>query len=135
MSGVRRIERLYGPVKVGEFGDAVDHLGRDWKWQSKATRTPPPIWLAAITAPTFRAFLPLAVLEAMEHMAGIGGTRHPLVIRSYVRNGVGTRDWIFVRTRDWRALHGAAINSGYLVIPGPDFLAINGPDTPREDPK
>jgi hypothetical protein len=124
----RRIERVYGPVKVGEFGDACDHLGRDWKWQAKATRKDPPAWLAAITAPTWRPMVPKSVLHPMAHMTGIGGTRRPLVIRSYVRHGVATRDWLFVVAADWCALHGGETPPGYLVIPGPDFLAFHGRD-------
>jgi hypothetical protein len=124
----RRIERVYGPRKVGEFGDAVDHLGRDFKWQSKATRSLPPKWLAAITAPTWRAMVPRSILDPMAHMAGIGTPRIPLVIRSYVRQGVATRDWIFVVERYWTNLHGGSYPMGYLVIPGADFLAIHGRD-------
>ena len=32
----RRLERVYGPTKVGERGDAIDLIGHFWKWQSKA---------------------------------------------------------------------------------------------------
>jgi hypothetical protein len=141
----RRIERVYGPRKVGEFGDAVDHLGRDWKWQSKATRKLPPKWLAAITEPTWRAMVPRSILDPMAHMTGLGGTRLPLVIRSYVHVGVSTRDWLFVVGVDWFCLHGTASLPGfggfvipggifgYVVIPGADFLAIHGRDEPSGD--
>ena len=135
----RRIERTYGPRKVGEYGDPVDHLGRDFKWQSKATRGLPPKWLAAITAPMWRPILPKAVLGPMAHMVGIGGARRPLVIRSFVHHGVATRDWLFARDRDWWAFHqGSGAPSGgflvpthgYLVIPGADFLELHGRDEP-----
>jgi hypothetical protein len=135
----RRIERVYGPRKVGEYGDAVDHLGRDFKWQSKATRKPPPKWLAAITEPTWRAMLPKSILEPMAHMAGIGGSRRPLVIRSYVHVGVTTRDWLFVTAYAWAEFHspgfpvGHLSPIGYYVIPGADFLAIHGCDEPSGD--
>jgi hypothetical protein len=125
----RRIERVYGPRKVGEYGDACDHLGRDFKWQSKATRSLPPKWLAAITEPTWRPILPRWVIDPMAHMAGIGSPRIPLVIRSYVRQGVPTRDWLFVVERYWTLLHGGNYPMGYLVIPGADFLEIHGRDS------
>ena len=138
----RRIERVYGPRKVGEYGDACDHLGRDFKWQSKATRSLPPKWLAAITEiPTWRGLVPKSILDPMVHMTGIGGTRRPLVIRSYVRQGVATRDWLFVTAADWARLHGlgswrgtegwlvSMLLVGYLVIPGDYFLEIHGRDS------
>lgn len=129
----RRIERVYGPRKVGEYGDAVDHLGRDFKWQAKATRSLPPKWLARITAPTWRPMVPLSVLRPMAHMTGIGGTRRGLVIRSYVRHGVTTRDWLFMVAWDWWHLHGEPpemeMPGGYVVIPGADFLEIHGQDS------
>ena len=125
----RRIERVYGPRKVGEFGDAVDHLGRDFKWQAKATRKAPPAWLAAIDGPTWRGMIPQSVLRPMAHMSGLGGTRRPLVIRSYVHQGLPTRDWIFVLAIDWLDLHGAApIELGYMVMSGSRFLDIHGRD-------
>lgn len=86
----RRIERVYGPRKVGEYGDPVDHLGRLGKWQSKSHRTAPPKWLAG----------PLA------RMAGIRDDLVPLLILSYVRQGKPTEDFVIVRGCDWLALHG-----------------------------
>ena len=47
----RRIEKLYGPRKVGQFGDPVDHVGRVFKWQARATRTTPQLWLSRIDEP------------------------------------------------------------------------------------
>jgi hypothetical protein len=135
----RRIERVYGPRKVGEFGDAVDHLGRLWKWQSKATRAVPPLWLAKISEPTYFAELPAFVASAMSHMDGIAQHLAPLVIRSYVRNGGKaegrTRDWMFVKVADYRAeagLDGANEGawSGYMVIPGAWWLDHFGRDEP-----
>jgi hypothetical protein len=124
----RRIERVYGPRKVGEYGDAVDHLGRDFKWQAKATRKHPPKWLAAITGPMWLPMLPKSILDPMAHMTGIGGTRMPLMIRSYVHQGIPTRDWLFVVFWDWWRLHGGEGSPGYLVIPGADFLDVHGRD-------
>jgi hypothetical protein len=126
----RRIERVYGPRKVGEFGDAVDHLGRDFKWQAKATRSLPPKWLANILMPTFREQVPQSIWRAAGHMKGIGGTRRPLVIRSYVRQGVATRDWLFVGSWDWLQLHGVGMTAGWIVLPGSDFLDLHGRDEP-----
>jgi len=138
----RRIERVYGPRKVGEYGDAVDHLGRDFKWQAKATRSDPPKWLAAITEPTWRPIVPKSILDPMAHMSGIGGMRRPLVIRSYVHHGVATRDWLFVVGVDWFRLYGTGSIRGfggfvipggafgYVVMPGSAFLDLHGPDAP-----
>ena len=126
----RRIERVYGPRKVGEYGDACDHLGRDFKWQSKSTRSLPPKWLAAIREPTWFPIVPKYILDPMAHMTGIGGARRPLVIRSYVRQGVATRDWLFVAAHSWLTLHGILPPApGYMVIPGADFLEIHGRDS------
>jgi hypothetical protein len=142
----RRIERVYGPRKVGEYGDAVDHLGRDFKWQAKATRKHPPLWLAAIDAPTWRPIVPKSVLDPMAHMTGIGGSRRPLVIRSYVHQGVPTRDWIFVVGIDWFRLYGTASipgfggfvipggDFGYVVMPGSAFLELHGRDLDLHGP-
>jgi len=127
----RRIESVYGPRKVGEFRDAVDHLGRDFKWQAKSTRKAPPKWLAAISEPTFVEILPSSILDPMAHMMGIGGIRFPLVIRSYVHQGVPTRDWLFVVASQWHRLHGKPPGHedfGYVVIPGASFLDIHGSD-------
>ena len=128
----RRIERLYGPRKVGEFGDAIDHLGSSYKWQSKASRGLPPGWLAIIHEPVWRLDIPKFVKDAMGHMHGLGGTRAPLVIRSFVRQGVSTRDWIFLDDMDW--IHAVALGElgafthGYVVMSGEAFLAIHGSD-------
>jgi hypothetical protein len=136
----RRIERIYGPRKVGEYGDAVDHLGRDFKWQAKASRQDPPLWLAAIAAPTWRPIVPKSIREPMAHMAGIGGMRRALVIRSYVHHGLPVRDWLFIVGLDWFRLHGTASIPGfggfvipggaygYVVIPGAAFLEMHGRD-------
>jgi hypothetical protein len=143
----RRIERVYGPRKVGEFGDAVDHLGRDFKWQSKATRQPIPIWLADLAE---HSRLPVSITDPMRKMEPLGGTRRPLVIRSYVRHGVPTRDYIFVRFRDWWDLHGprpanvairvigpsdgalAERGETFVVMAGSTFLELHGRDEPAE---
>jgi hypothetical protein len=65
----------------------------------------------------------------MAHMAGVGGMRRPLVIRSYVHHGLPTRDWLFLVWADWYRLHGGDWNAfGYLVIPGAAFLELHGRD-------
>lgn len=124
----RRIERVYGPRKVGEYGDAVDHLGRDFKWQAKSSRGNPPAWLAAITEPTSVASLPQSILAPMARMRSLGGTRSELLIRCYVRQGVPVRDWLFVTAWDWGELHSWPTILGYVVIPGASFLDIHGRD-------
>ena len=130
----RRIERVYGPRKVGEFGDAIDLIGRDFAWQSKATRAAPPAWLAAITTPVLRLPTSLVVGCALAMMP-ITGTRHPLVIQSFVRRdgpkGTQTRDWIWVYGAHWWALHAADGDPApvsWLVMSGAHFLAVHGRD-------
>ena len=126
----RRIERVYGPTKIGERGDPVDHLGAIWRWQSKASRHLPSKWLAAIVRIAWRVTLPRSISGPLEAMDGLYDPRLSLVIRSYVRSGVPVRDWLFVRAADWQYVHGAPGNDeGYLVIPGLDFLDVNGRDS------
>lgn len=122
----RRIERVYGPRKVGEYGDAIDLLGRDFAWQSKATRSAMPAWLAAVDEPLER-LPPAIVLVSARAMVPILGTRYPLVIQSWVRHGVPTRDRIWVRGEVWSALHGGAWR-GWLVMSGEHFLRVHGSD-------
>lgn len=119
----RRIERVYGPRKVGEFGDPVDHLGVTWKWQSKATRADPPAWLAAILEPTHRAKLPTYITDPMQRMNGIANHLRPVVIRSFVHQGKPVRDWMFISAVDY-----GDRRAGYYAIPGDSWLALYGRD-------
>lgn len=106
----RRIERVYGPTKIGERGDPVDHLGRLGKWQSKATRGAVPRWLA----------------DPMRKMAGLYGDRVPLLILSFVRQGLPTEDYVVVSGRDWLALHGRDSDEEIQPAdPYPDGLISN----------
>jgi len=123
----RRIERVYGPRKVGEYGDAIDLLGRDFAWQSKATRDPMPRWLEAIDEPVLRLQTDI-VRASVAAMLPILGSRYPLVIQSWVRNGTPTRDRIWVAGIHWQHLHGVAPDAGWLVMSGEHFLAIHGRD-------
>lgn len=123
----RRIERIYGPRKVGEYGDPVDHLGRDWKWQSKATREAKPLWLSAVLLPTWRETVPAWVITALERMEPYHSELKPVVIRSYVRRGVRPEDYLFIRGYQWPMQQRA---SGYWVIPGTDWLDYLGTDHP-----
>lgn len=86
----RRIERVYGPRKIGERGDPVDHIGTVCKYQSKASRSAPPAWLSG----------------PIKRMDGLYGDRLPVLVVSYVRPGVPVEDYIVMRGRDWLALHG-----------------------------
>lgn len=122
----RRIERVYGPRKVGEYGDAVDLLGRDFAWQSKATRGAMPLWLAAVDEPVLHEPPTIVVLSVVAMLPLLGG-RHPLVIQSWVRHGVPTRDRIWVRGDHWAALHGGAWNA-WIVMSGEHFLRVHGSD-------
>jgi hypothetical protein len=126
----RRIERVYGPTKIGERGDPVDHLGRQWKWQSKATRAEVPKWLARITEPTPHD-VPAAIANAWNAMAGLYGDRAPVVIRSYVRQGAKTRDWLFIDAHDGVREFGydtLPYVTGWWVIPGDWWLDHFGRD-------
>jgi len=134
----RRIERVHGPLKVGEFGDAIDLLGRDFAWQSKASRGRPPVWMSVVTTPVLR--LPTALVTGCAlAMAPIAGARMPLVIQTFVRRdgpkGERTRDWIWVRAVDWWDLHaedGEPVPStvAWLVMSGDAFLQQHGRDEP-----
>jgi hypothetical protein len=110
----RRIERVYGPRKIGERGDPVDHIGRVWRWQSKATRSLPPLWLAAIAEPRPLEKLPASLEVPYWGMRGHYAELLPVVIRSYVHVGTRTRDWLFVH-------HGDAANELGLPVPPPPF--------------
>lgn len=129
----RRIERVYGPRKVGEFGDAIDLIGRWFVWQSKATHDEPPAWLASIVGPVHR-MAPTFVPRCAEAMLPIADGRAPLVIQTFVRSDgpkdQRTRDWIWVRELDWMNLHGglASGDTDWLVMRGATFLAIHGRD-------
>lgn len=121
----RRIERVYGPRKVGEYGDPVDHIGVDWKWQSKATRGDKPRWLAAVLKPLWRATLPAWIVGPIERMTPYYPDHKPVVIRSYVRPGVRAEDFLFVRGHEWPFNQRS---SGYWVIPGTEWLDWLGRD-------
>jgi len=128
----RRIERVYGPTKVGEFGDAIDLLGRDFKWQSKATRSAPPAWLAAVDGAQLRP-PPKLVTDAVTAMLPLHQELAPLVIVTHVQPK-GTRDWIWVRCRDWQALHGIPHDRSvscfsWYVMSGAHFLERHGKDS------
>lgn len=129
----RRIERVYGPRKVGEFGDAIDLIGRDFSWQSKATHELPPAWMASLVGPTLRAPTSL-VKSCAEAMAPIANGKAPLVIQTFVRRDgpkdERTRDWVWVRALDWMHLHGGLCPSedAWYVMDGRTFLAVHGRD-------
>jgi len=122
----RRIERVYGARKVGEFGDPIDLMGATWKWQSKATRRPVPAWMAAVDAPVpHRASA--TVLGASRAMLPLAPHLLPLVIVTHVERK-GTRDWIWVRAADWLDLHGGDLDAVWLVMSGSWFLGVHGRD-------
>lgn len=129
----RRIERVYGPRKIGEFGDAIDLIGRDFMWQSKSTRLGAPsmshpegIWAAKSFA---------YVQRNIDAMLALRQDRAPLLIRSWVRQGVIPTDLIFVRGMDWTLLHGDDVPAdarldGYVAMTGQHFLDVHGRDEP-----
>lgn len=126
----RRIEKVYGPVKIGERGDPVDHLGRVWRWQSKATRALPPKWLVAITEPTLKRALPTTLHAAYAGMTGHYDPRRSLLIRSFVSRGIRARDWLFISPRDFVDEFGPRTDlpAGFVVIPGDWWLDHFGKD-------
>lgn len=129
----RRIEKVYGPTKIGQRGDAVDHIGRVWRWQSKATRALPPRWLAAIDEPEWMALVPAWVVAPYYGMDGLYA-RKSVVIRSFVSRGIRTRDWLIVSALDGTVelgLPGPDHNDprgGWWVIPGDWWLDHFGRD-------
>jgi hypothetical protein len=133
----RRIERVYGPRKVGEFGDAIDLLGRDFKWQSKASRGDPPAWLARCDSWLgIHGMPPLAWRQYIADMDPLRQDLKPLLVLSYVRAGGlaegRTRDWIVMRRIDWDPLHGSTlpIDAAWVVMTGQHFLDVHGRDEP-----
>lgn len=124
----RRIERVYGPRKVGEFGDAIDLIGRDFMWQSKATRAPAPRISDEVLPFAARAY----VARPMAAMLALRTDRLPLLVRSWVQNGKPTVDLIIVEWEAWVNLHGGPLDdgSGYVSMPGALFLDIHGRDEP-----
>ena len=126
----RRIERVYGPLKVGEFGDAIDLRGRDFAWQSKATRSPMPSWLALVDGPTSHAPSTMIAAAATAMLPILAG-RAPLVIQSFIGQRT-TIDRIWVRCRDWQPLHGVEHDASecgvWYVMSGIWFLTEHGRD-------
>jgi len=88
--GERRSERRYGWQKVGEFGGITDLQGTLAIVQQKTSRrAPPPAWQS--------------IFRALEARAG---GRIPLILLSFVKQGVDPTDFIVIRGRDWIQLHG-----------------------------
>jgi len=123
----RRLERLFGATKVGEFGTAVDLLGRDFCWQAKHSHGEAPSWTRDLHEPrlvsgdaTVRAY---AVAMA-PHLAG----RAPLVVRSWATTR--TVDRIWVPAAAWSQLHGTPPDASgrWLVMSGEWFLEVHGRD-------
>lgn len=86
----RRAEKLYGWEKVGEYGGIVDLQGTMFKAQQKASRrAAPPQWVGI-----FRA------------LDTVNDGRTPVLLLSFVKQGVPVEDFVVVRGRDWLALHG-----------------------------
>lgn len=124
----RRIERVYGPRKVGEYGDAIDLLGATFKWQSKATHAAPPRWLVSVDSPVVHR-PSRTVLGAAEAMMPLRPDLDPLVITSFV-SPKGTRDWIWVWCCTWFGIHGGTDpGPGMVVMSGAHFLDVHGRDT------
>ena len=128
----RRIQRVYGPRKVGQYGDPVDHVVRVWKWQSRATRTTPQLWLSRIDEPISLPDPPEWVTVPLNAMQPYYPELAPLLVRSFVQRGVGTRDWIFLRGIDWVSWAGGTLVVGIVVMRGERFLEQFGLDGPKD---
>lgn len=86
----RRAERKFGWEKIGERGEGTDLRGRFAEVQQRSTRRlPPSMWTTAF-----------AKLDATKE------DRVPLLLLSYVRQGVPAEDFIVIRGADWLELHG-----------------------------
>ena len=86
----RRAERRYGWEKVGELGGKADLVGRLAKVQQRSTRRrAPAMWR-----------------EAFAGLDAIPDGRVPLLLLSFVRQGVPVEDYVVVRGSDWLELHG-----------------------------
>lgn len=127
----RRIERVYGPRKVGEFGDAIDLLGRDFMWQSKSTRREMPANVLR-TGIWSTGGVPGFIGEPMEAMRALRQDKMPLLIRSWVRRGLPTVDVIYVRGDDWSDMHmhDSPQGWGFVAMTGQHFLDVHGRDEP-----
>jgi hypothetical protein len=125
----RRIERVYGPRKVGEFGDAIDLLGRDFMWQSKATRGEVPLWARIVTD-----IMPIAphrwITDPVKAMLALRQDKNPVLIRAWVSQGIPTIDRVIVYWGDWWRLHDELVAhpSQFVVMTGAHFLDVHGRD-------
>lgn len=128
------IERKYGPKKVGQFGAAVDNIGRDFKWQSKTTQAEPPMWVTRFADRGITSLLPRRWFTVpMVHMDGVRDDLYPLVIKSWTRQGRPSIDVIVVPVAAWWHLHGdPGIERGnwFLAMTGDHFLEVHGRDEP-----
>jgi len=86
----RRAERTYGWEKIGERGEGTDLRGRFAEVQMKSTR---------------RA-VPATWQESFRKLDATKEDRVPLLLLSFVRQGVPTQDFILLKGSDWLALHG-----------------------------
>lgn len=88
--GERRSEKRYGWRKVGEFGGITDLEGTLAIVQQKTSRRPAPtLWRTVLAA-----------------LGGRSGGRVPLLLLSFVHQGIASDDYIVIRGSDWLALHG-----------------------------
>ena len=128
------VQRTYGPVKVGQHGDAIDNLGHSWKWQSKTTRLGSrkelPLWAAGIEALSWGGIKPYAwITVPMAKMDPLHRDLRPLLIRSWTFP-VGSLDLLIVRSSDWAELHGLPVPAiaEHMAMTGRWFLEVNGLD-------
>lgn len=88
--GERRSEKRYGWRKVGEFGGITDLEGTLAVVQQKTSRrAAPPKWRG--------------IFDALGRRSG---GRVPLLLLSFVHQGIASDDYVVMRGSDWLALHG-----------------------------
>ena len=128
------VQRTYGPVKVGQHGDAIDNLGHSWKWQSKTSRLGSrkelPLWAAGIEALSWGGIKPYAwITVPMAKMDPLHRDLRPLLIRSWTFP-VGSLDLLIVRSSDWATVHGLPVPAiaEHMAMTGRWFLEVNGRD-------
>jgi hypothetical protein len=137
------VQRTYGPVKVGQRGDAIDNIGRTFKWQSKTTQLHPPVdhprcarceipmWVDVVEALGVTPIKPHAwITVPVKAMEPLHADLKPLLIRSWTRQGVGSTDVIVAYWGDWWRLHGDVIEtpSQFVAMSGRYFLDMHGRD-------
>lgn len=131
----RRLAKRFGWRKVGQFGDAVDLLGQTVKVQSKATRSTPPVWLAAVNGIAGIDGAPDYIEGPMAKMDPLYPGHFPVLALSYVQQGVPTTTYLVVRYEDFVEWWGQTwlpplpVQPTHLVMEGWYWLEMAGTES------